>query len=50
MGPSDMDRNRKAPHPTKPDDALERQLKETRRREHEKHLGKYRQSDPNAPH
>lgn len=32
-----------------PYDPLQRQLDEIKRQEHEKHLAKYRQADPNCP-
>lgn len=34
---------------SKPDDALQRQLNEIKRREHDKHLSTYRKPNPNAP-
>jgi hypothetical protein len=43
-------KNNPKKEPEKRDDALERQIQETKRREHEKHLTKYRKPNPNTPH
>lgn len=40
---------KKKQDPPKPQDPLQRQLDEAKRREHEKHLERYRRQDPNRP-